>query len=135
MKNNTAILLIIILILSFILGCEKDPAKFETITISQPGFFELEVCEERGLNDKVIMIGSKYCGHCVETKPIFIEASEEKGIESIILDLAEEEHRNQLKTYGIEVQFTPTFIYGCEYYVGAYTKEQYLNFSEIFSEQ
>ncbi len=129
-------IILIILLLIFILGCEKEqhPTEFETITITEPGFFEKEVCEERELDDKVIMIESKYCSHCKDTLPIFKEACKEKDIEPIILDLAEEEHRNKLESYGIEVHFTPTFIFGCEYHIGSKTKEEYINLCEKFLE-
>ena len=125
---------LIILLLIFTVGCEKEPKEFETITIAGPGFFETEICEERGLDDKVIMIGSKYCGHCEKTKPDFIETCEKKEIKPIILDLAEEEHREKLKSFGIEVHYTPTFIYGCKYYVGERTKKEYLKLCEEFLE-
>ena len=135
MKKSIMIVIFLLLILVFSFGCKKqEPSELEIITISGTGSFEIKECDERGLSDKIIMVGSKYCPHCLETKPDFIEVCEAKGIEPEIFDLAEEDDRNKMNSYGFEVQFTPTFIYGCEYHVGAKTKEEYLKFCEEFLE-
>ena len=126
-------MIVIVLLLFFALGCENaEPSEFEIIKISEPGSFEIEECEKRDLDEKIIMIGSKYCPHCLETKPDFIEACEAKGIKAEVFDLAETEDRDKMKAYGLEVVFTPTFIYGCEYHIGAKTKEEYLKLCEDF---
>ncbi len=129
------VILIGILMIVALFGCGEPDNGLEKITISAPGAFDQETCEERGFTDKVIMIESKYCTHCEETKPDFIEICEAKGITPEILDMAEAEHRDTLEKYGIEVQFTPTFIFGCEYHVGVKNKEEYLDLCEQFLAQ
>ncbi len=111
-------------------GCqppeESQESPLLTHTIQVDGEFEADDCLQRGLKDSVIMFESKYCGHCKATLPIFLEACNENGIEPIILDLSISEQREQMESYGIEVYYTPTFIFGCSYYVGTKTKEGYL---------
>ena len=74
------------------------------------------------------MLESKYCGHCRETLPLFEEACEEQGVIPEILDLSVKEDQERMYSLGIQVQYTPTFIFGCNYYVGVKTKEKYLNY-------
>ncbi len=121
---------ICILLLVSLAGCaEKDP---NIVTINGDGSFTAEECRSRGLNDQVIMFESKYCSHCKETLPDFIDACEEKNIEPIILDLSIDEHMVQYETYNIELVGTPTFIFGCNYFVGAREKQTYTENLDIF---
>lgn len=108
---------------------------FEDITIKGDGSFSIEECRIRKLEDKTIMILSKYCGHCKQTIPLFEESCEEKGISPIILDISIPEQRKQMEAYRIKIQYTPTFIFGCNYYVGAQNKEEYLLLLEKFLEE
>ncbi len=108
---------------------------FEDITISGDGSFLIEECKIRKLEDKTIMILSKYCGHCKQTLPLFEEACEEKGISPIILDISIPEQRDQMESYGINIQYIPTFIFGCKYYVGALNEEEYVSSLERFLEE
>ena len=41
-------------------------------------------------------------------------------------DVSIKDQEMQMKSYGIQVQFTPTFIFGCEYFIGVKSKEEYL---------
>lgn len=128
----------IVVILLMIAGCdstatgnvvsEKD--KFDVITIGKAGSFSSEDCVQRKLEDKIIMIESKYCGHCKQTLPVFEGACKEKGVEPIILDISVPEQRKQMESYGINVMYTPTFIFGCDYFVGSRSKEDYLSLLE-----
>ena len=94
--------------------------------ISSNGNFSISDCADKGLNNEFIMLESKYCGHCKSTLPDFKEACVEKVINPIILDISNESQRSQMESYGINIQFTPTFIFDCNYYVGAKSSEEYL---------
>lgn len=136
------LLILAILFLSFILltGCNEPIIPGDnntlpnTLLIKVDGSFTWEECQERGLQDMVVMLESKYCNHCQTTLPIFREAATEKGIEPLILDLAEENQRTQMALLGVNVQYTPTFIFGCDYFVGAKSKDDYLNMFDTFIE-
>ncbi len=119
-----------IFLLISLAGCtEQDP---NIVKLDGDGSFTAEQCSSRELNDKVIMFESKYCGHCRETLPDFTEACEDKDITPIILDLSEEEQVAQFESYGIELVGTPTFIFGCNYIVGARDKNVYNENLDIF---
>ena len=83
-------------------------------------------------SDKVIMIKSKYCSHCKETLPIFLEACEEKGVEPMVWDVSLEPQRKLADEYDIDYRFVPVFVFGCEEYVGVKSKEEYLAFLDKF---
>ena len=104
----------------------------EVIAITEEGAFSAEQCETHNPGRDVIMIESKYCGHCKATLPLFQEACDELGITPIILDLSvQEDLRRMQEDYKVSVKFTPTFIFGCEYFVGAQQdKESYTELME-----
>ena len=117
MKWIMAILLIGIILLT---ACSQN----EGYTISKDGSFNEEECTSRGLGDSVIMIESRYCSHCRDTKPTFLQACGSQNIQPELIDVATPEGTERLKELGITVQYTPTFIIGCNYYVGV--QENYL---------
>lgn len=104
----------------------EEPSSF---TIKTEGSFEADECRARNLEDKFIMIESKYCGHCQRTLPDFKAACEEAGIDCTIIDLANE--RDRLQEYNIRVQYTPTFIFDCDYFVGSMDKQEYIDLIEV----
>lgn len=130
--KKLAIVAGIILLLLILTACSdnnpEDPNNVTIvpiITISEAGNFTLQECQDRGLENKIVMIESKFCGHCQETKPIFLQACQELGIVPELLDIAETEGREKMLSYSVQVQYTPTFIFNCKYYVGEMSKEEY----------
>ena len=101
-----------------------DSPALPTLTISEDGVIPEQECIERGLKGKFIMIESKYCGHCQATLPLFQDACSDISIEPVILDISEKEQRKQMEAFGVDVRFTPTFIFDCKYYVGGKSKEE-----------
>jgi hypothetical protein len=95
------------------------------IRISADG--ALEQCRERGLEDKFLLVVSRYCPKCKRAKPIIEKVIGDEKLESYYetLDVSFHSERQRLKAYNIEVQFVPTFIANCYAYVGARNKEQY----------
>jgi thiol-disulfide isomerase/thioredoxin len=105
---------------------------FNTVSLYKDGTFPFEECASRNLEDKVMMVGSKYCGHCRATLPFFKEACSEKEVEAIILDITEKEQRQEIESYGLNIKYFPTFIFGCNYYIGAKSKDEYLKLLDEF---
>ncbi len=110
----------------------SNETEVELFTIKSLGIFDEGFCSKNDLKDKVIMIESKYCGHCQKTKPEFLEACHEKGITPLMLDLSVEKDRELMESYSLQALYTPTFIFGCNYYIGAMNKENYLELLTIF---
>ncbi len=94
--------------------------------ISEAGSFSETFCSENALEGQYVMIGSAYCSHCVETKPVFEEACTESGTNCVVLDISTTEGTDAMNNLGISVMYTPTFIFDCDYFVGALDKEGYL---------
>ncbi len=103
-----------------------------TVIIAAEGAFDTEDCLKRGLGNNLIMIESKYCGHCKDTKPDFMAACNETGIEPVIIDISEPEGLAQVNLYRVEARFTPTFIFGCNYFIGSKSKEEYVDLIYAF---
>lgn len=108
--------------------------ELHTILIGDEGSFSEEECEKRDFQDKVLMLESKYCGACQYTMPTFKEVCAEKEINPVILDLSTSEARKELASYWVEIRYTPTFIFGCDYYIGAKTEAEYSRLLDKFLE-
>ncbi len=131
-KMNKIILISLGIIASLLLaGCNSEPSNSDdlntSVRLGGDDSFTIEQCEARGFTDKVIMLESKYCSHCQKTMPEFISACEDYNVTPIILDLSINSHIAQLESYNIELVGTPTFIFGCDYIVGARDKKTYSN--------
>ena len=135
--------LIVGLILVILCGCQKQSdeitgevvkstLEIEQVTLTEDGSFSLEECKKRELNNKVLMLESKYCGHCKAALPVFNEACNEKGIIPLILDVSEDEQRKQMEKFGLNIMYTPTLVFGCDYYIGARQKQEYLQILDKF---
>ena len=111
-------------------GDEPEPQPepgpdLEQYKIMNAGSFPQDECEARGLEGKAIMIESRYCGHCATTKPEFITACNQSAVEPTIIDIVDAEGRDWLKDKAISLRGTPTFIFDCEYFVGARSEREY----------
>ncbi|MFW6378438.1 MAG: thioredoxin family protein [Nanoarchaeota archaeon] len=98
----------------------------DTITIQGDGTLPKEFCERHGLDSKILMLESEYCSHCKATRPDFEQALENTGTEAEILDVSVKEDQERItEKYGLEIQYTPTFVFGCDYFVGVKTVDEY----------
>lgn len=104
---------------------QTDPLRI--ITIDDSGSFTQKECLARNLTGKIIMLESAYCSACQHTMPEFVEACNEKGVTPEILDLSKPGDREKMEQYNLQVKYTPTFIFGCDYYIGAVSKQDYIN--------
>ncbi|MGM5481241.1 MAG: thioredoxin family protein [Nanobdellota archaeon] len=143
MKQTTmAIAVFSLLLVAIFTGCSTDntgnttASTDEIYTIRQAGSFSKETCEAKSLNNKVLMIESKYCGHCQATKPEFKQALEETNMTAEYIDVSIKEEMEALKKeHKLQIQYTPTFVFGCDYYVGAKDKEGYVHLLENMKNQ
>ena len=114
-------------------AAECVPGRFENIFIWESGSFEEDDCRSRCLTNKVIMIKSSNCWKCTDTEPDFLAACEEREIKPLILDVTHSDDFLLLNSLGIDIAGTPTFIFGCDYYLGVMgSKEDYLEVIDIF---
>ncbi|MBT4858319.1 thioredoxin family protein [Candidatus Woesearchaeota archaeon] len=135
-KLITTTLLILLVLLT---SCSNNklnpnPTDVDSIIIDSQGTFTQEQCTERNLQDKVIMIKSKYCGHCVETLPDFKKAASFHNLDPMIIETTKDEDLEILKSYNIDFVYTPTFIVGCDYFIGAKSFQGYDRIFEDFKE-
>lgn len=100
---------------------EKDG----TILLDREGTIPCELCEERGLEDKIVVLESKYCGACKVAVPLMKEAGEEAGVEILFLDLSVKEESQKMEGFKILPSYTPTMVAGCNVYIGVKEKEEY----------
>ncbi|MDK2908008.1 MAG: hypothetical protein PWQ87_466 [Candidatus Woesearchaeota archaeon] len=127
-KNALISIALLIIALGLLSSCSQNQSdELEIITISNEGSFSAEECSARGLEGKVIMLESSYCGACRSTMQNFLDACKEMNITPIILDLSQSEnYQKMLDEYKIQIRYTPTFIFGCDYYIGATSKQEYI---------
>jgi thiol-disulfide isomerase/thioredoxin len=104
------------------------------ITLDKEGVISQEACSERKLDDKIIILESKYCGACRVAVPRLKEIEKELNTEFIFLDLSESKDVERLKEFKILPRYTPTVLIGCRVYIGVKTKEQYKRLIEEFLE-
>jgi|GEM_PF-1644530 len=95
------------------------------IIIEREGTISQEDCIPRGIDDKVIILESKYCSACRIAVPVLKEIEEELNDEFIFLDLSQTNDMNKMEEFKIIPQYTPTVLVGCEVYIGVKDKEVY----------
>jgi len=109
------------------------PTQVDINNTNNIGFIKLDgemtiaqnLCQERNIDDKIIVMESKYCSACRISIPILKEIEEELGKEFIFLDLSQECCRDILSEFRIQPRYTPTVLIGCDVHIGAKSKETY----------
>jgi thiol-disulfide isomerase/thioredoxin len=138
MNKKTWILFNIIALVLLGCGCSQTssevPSTTGVITLDSNIEIPSESCIERGLSDKIIMLESKYCGHCKIAEPILKEIGQEKGLNLEFLDVSKKEDMAVMESYGINIKYTPTLIAGCFVYIGSKSKEEYAQIIDKFIE-
>ena len=110
---------------------EPEPL-LDMLLIDKEQTIPFEGCSIRGLNDKIIVLESKYCSACKVVVPILKEIEQELDKEFLHFDLSEEEDLERFEEFSIEAQWTPTVIIGCDVLIGGYSKEKYKTAIENF---
>ena len=95
------------------------------IVLNKEGRIPDNLCEERGLEDKIVVLESKYCGACKVAVPIMKEVEEELGADILFLDLSEKADNLRMNGFRVLPHYTPTMLAGCDVYIGVKSKEDY----------
>jgi len=130
-------LVLLALGLLLIAGCCNNTTPVDpelgVISLNKDITLSTNECSERQLNDKIVFIGSKYCGACKAAKPRLKELEVEKKVDIVYLDISEEADRNaMLMDYHVSVYYTPTILFGCNVIVGAREKSDYSQLIDEF---
>ena len=122
-KNYYFPVLVILLIMSLVMtSCSGNGSSVVQpdglLTLNSEGQLSPEFCEQNGLVGKNIMFESRYCPHCQKALPVFEKVCSDLGSDCEVLDLADDVNIEKMYSYGLTVQFTPTFLIDCKYFVG-----------------
>ena len=77
------------------------------------------------LENKVIVLYSKYCSACKVAIPRLKNIEQELDMQFEYLDLSEESARQRIMELGIVPHYTPTVIANCKVLIGAYPEDVY----------
>lgn len=113
-------------------GNQTEDNSLEFIILDKEGTIEPGICSSRKLDDKIIVLESRYCGACRIAVPILKGIEEELNMEFIFLDLSKQCDSDRLKEFRIMPQYTPTVLIGCDVHIGAKSKEVYKEAIEEF---
>ncbi len=135
-KIMFAIVLVMIVAVS---GCPRGSSGYDvnatdTIMLDKEGAIPQDLCAERGLDDKIIVLETKYCGACKDAVPLLKELEDELGVDIMFFDISVDEDRKKVEEFGIIVQYTPTAVIGCDVHIGSYSKAKYRSVIERFIE-
>jgi thiol-disulfide isomerase/thioredoxin len=109
-------------------GQEPEPEPeppFNTLLLDKEQIISFDECSRRGLDDKVVVLVSKYCSACKVVLPILKEIEQELNTKFLYFDLSDKQDLEKFGEYKIQAQWTPTVIIGCEVLIGGYSKEKY----------
>ncbi|MCD6226671.1 MAG: thioredoxin family protein [Candidatus Aenigmarchaeota archaeon] len=95
------------------------------ITLDREMTIAQNLCEERNLTDKIIIIESKYCSACRIAVPRLKEIEEELNKSFVFLDISKKCDRDELSKLKLTPKYTPTVLIGCDVYIGVKPKETY----------
>lgn len=136
-------LIIFIILALFLLSCrpqsgdcDVSPGDYTVqdglVFLDKEGTLSCELCDPRGLHNKIIFLESKFCGACKVAKPRIKTAAQETGVEVLFLDLAERtDLQKATEQFQVMVKFTPTMLVDCDVYIGSKSLEEY---QKIFSD-
>jgi thiol-disulfide isomerase/thioredoxin len=130
---KVACLILFLIAASLMYGCTQEGCNSPTgytvndgiIMLDKEGTISCELCKERGVNDRIIVLESEYCGACKAVAPNIKEAAEELGAEVLFLDLSKESDSIKMNGFGVMPYYTPTMLVGCDVYIGGKSKEEY----------
>lgn len=96
------------------------------ILLDKEGTIPSELCQERNLQDQIIVLESKYCHACETALPKMKDAAKELALNLVFLDLSEKADYSRVNQLKILPHYTPTLIVKCHVYIGDKSKEDYL---------
>ena len=114
-----------LLLVIFVFGCTQHNTTGAMIMIDKETTIPEDACLASGLQNKVVFIGSAYCGHCAQAEPKLEKIESELGKDFIFLDLSEEEDLAIAESLNLKVVYTPTVLVGCDVLLGDKSEEFY----------
>ena len=111
---------------------EPNPEPLEVFLLDKEQTIPFEECSRRGLDNKVVVLESKYCSACKVVVPILKETEKEFNVEFLYFDLSNKNDVEEFNALKLQAQWTPTVIIGCEVFIGGYPKEKYKTAIENF---
>jgi hypothetical protein len=135
-KRLTRIISSIFLTLLGILGMETIYSMSKIVTSNSskklPTEFiqfdkKISYCEERKLNNRIILITSRYCPHCKEATNLLLPLIKQYNLEPYFrsFDVINSNDLRSLNNIAISVPYVPTLIIDCDAYLGLKDKEHY----------
>jgi thiol-disulfide isomerase/thioredoxin len=97
-----------------IFNINQDIALKDGMTLSDPYF-----------SDKIIIIHSPSCPHCLVVVPILEQIEQENNLTFYYYDVTKKADVDKITNLGLVVQYVPDVIIYGKVYVGERTKEQY----------
>lgn len=133
MKNQLLICFFALGLLMFIQGCTNNNVNNGILTLDQETTIPQALCQERGLENSIVVLESKYCGACKSALPKIKAAAEELKVDVTFLDLSATEDASTVnEKYKITPKYTPTMIAGCKVYIGDKTQEEFKSIISTF---
>ncbi|MBN2566764.1 thioredoxin family protein [Candidatus Woesearchaeota archaeon] len=128
---------VFLLTLSLVSGCAGygaggDDGRIQPYVIMQNGMLPPAACTAE-IARSVIMLESRYCGHCAVAKPMLEELAREKGVDLEVIDVSTDAGRHRTAELGIDIQFTPTTIFGCEVVIGGQSRDAFAAYFDRFN--
>jgi|GEM_PF-3143637 len=95
---------------------------------------KIEYCEERKLNNKIILITSRYCKHCEEAITILFPLIKRYKLETYfrIYDVIDSNGLRVLNDLQISAPYVPILIIDCDAYLGLKDQKQYIKYLQNF---
>lgn len=129
-KKQVLGLALLSLILFLITSCNNSSSNGYSLdkgrlVLDKEGTIPQNQCDQRNLNNTIIVLESKYCSACKEALPKIKEAAKELGAEVTFLDLAENIDMDKADKFGVLPYYTPTMIANCKVTIGGKTKIEY----------
>lgn len=139
------VILSMLFVLALILKCQIGWAKQEATDRKPTKRIEVVYldsdkvipnCAERKLNNKIILIVSRYCPHCQKAiktlNPLITQYNLTNYFK--VYDLIDSDDLDAIANdYQLNVPHVPTFIVGCKAYVGLSEPEEYKEYLQHFA--
>lgn len=111
--------LVLLLIVLLIAGCSSN-----LVIIDDGMVLNENICNK--IDYDVLIIHETGCLYCEKALPILEEIEKENNLSFKYLDIIKKEDLNYMLEKGFTAQKIPGIIYNCKVYMGAKSKEEYL---------
>ncbi|MEE9323533.1 MAG: thioredoxin family protein, partial [Candidatus Aenigmarchaeota archaeon] len=108
--------------------CDNQTDGDQLIMITDGMVIDQNVCEARGVKDKIMVFHSPGCPACAIAVPILEELENETDYEFEFIDVSD--GRERMMEIGLIPAKIPTVVIKCKVHVGARSKEEYRSLIE-----